>query len=432
MLALLSTANAQPLAGRHFLDNGTIRLGVDLGEGGAIVYLSQEGGPNMINNLDLGRQIQMSFYSGPAPYAPNGKQPAKVWEKLGWNPIQTGDYYGHASQTTEFESKGVYLHLVCIPMLWPLDNEPADCVLEESIWLDGNTVHVHNRLINHRPDLIQYPAHTQELPAIYSNGPWYRLLSYIGSKPFTGAPLTQLTREPPLDTYPGQTFNATEQWAALVDTTGSGFGIVEPGAQAIGGMFSGVPGAGGERDSATGYLSPRQTEVLDSNIDYSFDYTLVVGSVEQIRDYAYCHVPRPSPPSYLFKTDRQHWYYINAIDEGWPIQGELRVRMDQDDPQLIGPPGFWQASDAPKLKIEAAFNTLDDNAQVFWSRLDKPWFEESRSVRFKVIPDGKFHRYTVKLSASPEYKGVITGLRFDPVDKGNPGGEVRIRKIGFR
>ena len=58
-----------------YLDNGKIKIGVDLDLGGAITFLAPAGKKNMINNYDYGRQIQMSFYSGPVPYVVDGKSP---------------------------------------------------------------------------------------------------------------------------------------------------------------------------------------------------------------------------------------------------------------------------------------------------------------------------------------------------------------------
>src|SRR6266446_2894152 len=67
-----------------YLDNGVIRLGVNLELGGAITYLSKsKSHTNLINSYDWGRQIQMSHYSGPVPFAPRGKQPKKEWAGLG-------------------------------------------------------------------------------------------------------------------------------------------------------------------------------------------------------------------------------------------------------------------------------------------------------------------------------------------------------------
>lgn len=84
------------------LENDKICFGADLSIGGSITLLSLKNGPNMINSHDWGSQIQMSFYSGPQPYEPNGKKPSKNWEKLGWNPIQSGDYSGVPAKVLGF------------------------------------------------------------------------------------------------------------------------------------------------------------------------------------------------------------------------------------------------------------------------------------------------------------------------------------------
>jgi len=188
--------------GVRYLDNGRIRLGVDLDKGGSITYLAKAGGENMVNSADLGRQIQMSFYSGPVPYAPGGKQPADVWKGLGWNPIQTGDFYGHPSQVLEFHTDEETIYLKCIPMHWPLDDVLGECTFEEWIRLEGNVAIVKNRLVMIRPDKTQYQARDQELPAIYTNGPWYRLMSYTGDTPFTKGRLSEMTNRTPQSAFP--------------------------------------------------------------------------------------------------------------------------------------------------------------------------------------------------------------------------------------
>jgi len=74
-----------------YIENGFIKLGIDLNLGGAITYLSDKvKDENIINNWDWGRQVQMSFYSGPVPFEPDGKKAHKAWTFIGWNPIQSG------------------------------------------------------------------------------------------------------------------------------------------------------------------------------------------------------------------------------------------------------------------------------------------------------------------------------------------------------
>ena len=90
MLAVTSwTAAAEPRM--SFLENGSIKVGVDLDLGGAITWLSKADGVNRVNNFDHGRQIQLSYFSGPVPFETPDQKPSDHWRHLGWNPIQAGD-----------------------------------------------------------------------------------------------------------------------------------------------------------------------------------------------------------------------------------------------------------------------------------------------------------------------------------------------------
>jgi hypothetical protein len=427
LAALCLVTMGAPPATMSYLDNGVIRVGVDLTIGGAITWVSKSGSDvNLINSADWGRQIQMSHYSGPVPFQPPGTRLSKAWEGLGWNPIQSGDCFGNRSKVVDQRNDGKELYVKCIPMQWPLDNVPGECTYECWIRLRGSTALVRSRMVNHRSDRTQYPGRDQELPAIYTNGPWYRLITYDGDKPFTGDKLREI---PPQ--FPWVGWQATENWAALVDDHDFGLGVYEPGVYRMIGGFAGKPGKGGPKDGPTGYIAPLHAEILDWNIDYDYRYTLIVGTLDEIRKTVSALAQKPAPPNYVFEKDRQHWRYVNATDTGWPIRGELDVKLEANDPQLLGPAAFWLARDAPRLTIRAAFHTDPAQAVLFWSRHDAPGFTEARSVPFDIVPDGKMHTYVLDLSRSPEYRGAITGLRFDPIPAGKPGDWVRIQSIGF-
>ena len=410
-----------------WLDNGTIRLGVDLQIGGAITWLSRSGdAANLVNGFDWGRQIQMSYYAGPVPFIAGNKRPAKNWEGLGWNPIQVGDDFGHRAQVLEERNDGHSLYVKCIPMQWPLDDVPGECTFESWLELEGAAVHARCRLVNARADHTLYPARGQELPAVYTNGPWNRIVTYTGAKPFTNDAVTELAPKPPPQ---WDAWDATESWSALVDAAGSGLGVWNPGCLHFVGGFNGKPGAGGPQDSACGYLAPGRLEILDHNITHEYRYDLVVGTVEEIRAHVY-RQPRPAFVEWRFKADRQGWRWERATDAGWPIRGELAVQLTEDDPALVSPRFVAAAETAPVLVIEAAFaNVAAPRAQIFWSSLEKPGFAESRSIRFEGKSDDAFHEYRIRLADSPEYRGAITQVRFDPAD--NAGGAVRVRAIRF-
>ncbi|MDT8303468.1 MAG: hypothetical protein RQ760_18455 [Sedimentisphaerales bacterium] len=417
-----------------YLDNGNIRVGINIELGGSITYLADaKEKTNIINNHDWGRQIQMSFYSGPNPFTPNGKQPSKTWAGLGWNPIQSGDYAGNRSGVVEHRNDGKVLYVKCVPMQWPLDDEPGECTFETWIQLEKNTALVRSRINNKRADKTQYSGRGQELPAVYTNGPWYRLMSYTGERPFTGDKLSRFRKRwtsfADVDGDPWENWLATENWAALIDDNNWGLGVFKPDTYSFKGGFFGVPGKGGSKDAPTGYISPIQAEILDHNIQYEYEYRLILGTLDEIRRYVYEHSAGKSLPDYRFEKDRQHWVYRNAVDTGWPIEGKLHVKLERNDPQLIGPTGFWLASDTPRIFIHAACRTHDINARLYWKTREENRFTNNKSVSFNLNPDGQYHIYEIDLSDCQDFKGAITGLRLDPVNTGKEGDYIEIKSI---
>lgn len=124
-----------------FLDNGTIRIGVDLERGGAIHWLSLTGTrDNVINSADLGRYVQQSYYSGPCPYLPAGTRQHPAWAGWCWNPIQVGDVYGNPARLLAVRNDGHTLYTKCVPMQWALDDVPGECTFETWIELVGSLV----------------------------------------------------------------------------------------------------------------------------------------------------------------------------------------------------------------------------------------------------------------------------------------------------
>ncbi|WP_332368705.1 hypothetical protein [Spirosoma telluris] len=202
---------------RLYLENDKIRMGIDLNAGGAITYLTEAGSSvNMVNSRDLGRQIQTSIYAGPYPYSVNGKDPVYQWRYLGWNPVQTGDYYNHPAQVVSYQQGQNTLYVKTIPLIWPLFNEPADCTFEHWIELKDNTIHVRCKIVVNRADTTQYESRTQEVPCVYLNGPYYRMITYTGLKPFTNDAVSEYTNQEVTNRY------GSENWIALLNAEGRG------------------------------------------------------------------------------------------------------------------------------------------------------------------------------------------------------------------
>lgn len=393
-----------------FVTNRTITVGVDLAKGGSIVHLSGQNGRNLVNDHDLGRQIQASFYSGPKPYG----QPAPQWQGWNWNPIQSGDVHGNGAQVAAWKVEGTTIYTRVRPYQWALRKVRCECIFETWLRLDGRSVHMRTRMNNDRPDHTQYPATTQELPAVYTVGALRHLVSYTGSAPFTGAAVTALPTR-----FPWTDWLATEGWSAYLDDDGMGLGVISPSAQTFAGGFSGPLRDGDAQADQTGYIAPLLKEILDHNIRYSSEATLVVGTLADIRAAAQAAVTQQTRPDYLFATDRQHWWYLNGHDEGWPIRGGLRFVADGEDPQMFAPKRAFSADSVPVLHMSAVFTGPQRTAQLFWTTYSDSGFNEAHSMRFEVQPDGKAHSYSLNMSEQPSWSGIITGLRFDPPGVGN-------------
>ncbi len=430
-------ARAQEFSGESTLDNGTIKIGIDLGIGGAIVYLaSSNGGDNLINSHDWGRQVQMSFYSGPVPFTPNGKEPHATWRGLGWNPIQSGDCYDNRSKVLAHTNDGAAIYVKCVPMQWPLDNEPGECTFESWITLEGATARVRSKIINARGDTTQYPGRGQELPAIYTNGTHYRLFTYASDAPFTNAPLRQITKV--WDTSKGvnveggpwDNWYGTENWAALVNTDDFGVGVWSPGTYSFTGGFAGKPGAGEPKDGPTGYIAPVRREILDHNIEYAYDYVLIVGTLDAIRKHVYDHADKERLPNYAFAADRQSWTLRDAHDTGWPVQGGWTILLDSEDAVIEGPDAFWDAAAMPKIAVRAAFDTGQASTTLRWHRFNADGSSASSELAFDVIPDGVMRTYLIDLAASPEYRGPIQRISLFPKAAPSSSRRVTIESIG--
>ena len=337
-----------------YIENDRIRLGINLALGGVVTYLAQHGHPNLINSHDWGRQVQMSFYSHPVPFHPEGFDMNENWRSIGWNPIQCGDCFGHRSTILDYRCENGEIYVKCIPMHWPLDNHPGECTFETWYRLNGDRVEVTARLNNARPDTTQYPARGQELPAVYTNGVWYKLVSYTGNEPFTGAPVTELcTRENGLG-WPWVSYNATEHWAALVDDSNYGLGVYNPVTSSFIGGFSGEKGIGGPKDRHTGYISPILPEILDHDIVYTYHYSLIVGTLDSIRaEAAALNAARTDSLAWEFSCDRSHFHYRDITDAGLPQNSCLEFDFIPNS-ALTAPPQFIPAS-SRRIILDAAF-----------------------------------------------------------------------------
>jgi hypothetical protein len=413
-----------------YLENEQVRIGMDLALGGAVTFLSSKERPgNLINSADLGRQIQMSHYSGPWPFETADKKPNKSWAGLGWNPIQTGDCYLNPSKVVEHRNDGRELYIKCIPMQWPHNDLPGDCLFETWTTLEGPIVHMRFRCTNQRSDQTFYRPCAQELPAVYTISKLDRLMAYTGDKPFTGDVLTHVTNDWHKP-WPWTRFIATERWAALVGSDDWGIGVFKED----GGEFhGGIHGEGRSADpkhGSTAYVAPIHMENFDHNIVYEHRTDLMVGKLDAIRE-RFTSKAVKTPPQSVFKGDRQHWTLRDATDQGFPLKGAWRITFGDKTPHLESTIRCWRAEDGPSMELEAAHKGKTTQLRVFWKLLGDEQWDKRKSLTLDLNSNGEFSLYRLKLSDSPEYKGLITAIAIEPEAGFASGDQLLIKGIGI-
>ena len=411
-----------------YLDNGTIKIGVDLNLGGSITCLMSDTGNtmNLVNSADTGREIQQSYYSDSTVDT--------------WNPVQAGDRYGNHSTVLNWNNSGSELYVKTRPLLWLSNNVPAECIMENWITVSDNVATVRNRLTNLRtngPETLTALTMFQELPAVYTVGTLSHLKTYTGIHPFTGGDATEITTGDPTG---WKTWRATENWAAYVNDSNYGLGVYHPGVGLMQGGFAGTRDVGGPTDTNTGYISPLRRETLDHNIIYDYSYQLIVGSLDNVRSYVNANQP-DTRPDYHFTGDRQGWTYEDsASDTGFPIGDHLHVEMAAGpDPLMMGPICAFQASDVQKLYVRAAYHLTNPTpdqlrGEIYWET-NNGWgdstevFSATQRCGFDIIPDGQYHTYELDLASVETWSGLITALRFDPAMGANAGDYVDVQFI---
>lgn len=442
----------------RYISNDQIKLGANLALGGSITYLaSVEGGisdntHNIVNNYDFGRQIQMSAYAGPSPYYVPGKTASDTWASLGWNPIQAGDAYNHGSRVIAFYQTSDFMYIKLRPNHWPYDDAPGECTFEVTYRLVDNCVDVQYRINMERVDWTeeeiaqlveetgqsaeyfqthtntqQYYATTIEAPAVYVNGNWYKNVTYTGTKPFTNDSLTETINF--VQTSASWTdFICTESWMAFVTAdTGYGLGLYNPRTtQFIAGFGGekGGPNGNDDRGYSTGYMTAGLLEIMDYNLAYDGGYTLILGTVEQIRGAVYdFNGTNEREQNYDFtQNNRLGWNYGSdwasyITDKGYLNQDCLDFQLLEEGGILVSPNTFFTTQSNKTLEIDAAFTRDEAQEESFLVNLRFTLYagvplHMNASDQYAYVPvrftaDGQRRTYTISLEDCYEYASAL-------------------------
>lgn len=263
-----------------FLDNGTIKIGLNRSKGASISWLSwNEHRTNVVNHADPGRLIQQSYYAGRTlDRQADGQSPA--WSPWSWNPIQGGGV-GSWARVVKLELRDQTLYGETIPKLWDMPNEEAAAVMRQWTQFEPgmpNVVVVKCQFESRREKNDRWGdavKNSQEIPACYFTRKFSRFRSYLGNG----------------------------QWREETQPPGPPWGIAKPPRNAMGCfcpngqgivVFSpsathhwnfGPHGGGASDNPAAGpciHIAPIDRVPLGPQSTYRYRYWLTVGTAEQI------------------------------------------------------------------------------------------------------------------------------------------------------
>src|SRR5439155_8993817 len=252
----------------------------------------------------------------------------------------------------------------------------------------------------------------------YAIADLYRVLTYRGPAPFSDLPLQRID-----DTSsPAEGWTATEHWAACVNSENFGLGVYSPARTPFLGEFFGSPG-GGEWDSATCYLSPRQTARLFKKSIYNYKYYLMVGTVDEIRQSIYELESRlsagmNSEQTWGFTADRnfEGWTTSETVAPVGVLSGSLSGIATDTDPYLVSPSTGKSASLLKHVVVRPKNSTPSTQAKLFFRTLASNSWSDSKSKVVTIKPNSDYTEYTFDMSGVPGWTGTVTRLRLDPID----------------
>lgn len=262
-------ANPEVASQTRFVDNGKLKIGVDLSSGGSIFWFSElSQDRNLLNHADRGRFIQQSYY---------GKSDGSLWVKKPWrwNPVQGGDYKGKPARVVETKGDAQNLYVRSVPVNWAGGQDIEDCRMEQWISFSGNTAKVRYRFVYRGED--KHPAVHQELPAVFIDYDLADLVYQDSKAPWTGAPIK---KDRP--GWPNEGRTTTENWAGFVGEDGRGVGVFFPGTDRI--TTYRHPGPAGPKGGGCSYFAPIRTMAIVPGTDFRYEIHLTIGTAEEMRE----------------------------------------------------------------------------------------------------------------------------------------------------
>ncbi|MCB1275675.1 hypothetical protein [Prosthecobacter sp.] len=257
---LLLVVPAQAAEDWHYLDNGQVRLGVNLNAGACIGWFSKSGSQdNLLNAYDVGRYVQQSYY---------GDEDGSDWNGKPWryNPVQGGSWKNAPAEVMATKSDAMSFYAKTKPRHWATGAFTPECVMEEWLRLDGGLARLKFKMTWTGDK--EHKARHQELPALF-------VTPKLDTLVFADANQKLVRKQPG---FPNEYIKVGEPWCAWVDANDHGLGLFMPHTtQAT--CYRVRHGNKGD----CSYVAPIQTFALKPGLVFEYEVVLTIGSLEEIR-----------------------------------------------------------------------------------------------------------------------------------------------------
>lgn len=429
------------------------RIGVDYQAGGSFrqLYSPASSTENMINNHDLGRQLQWAIYGWDIPWL-SFQQPHPYWLGIGWDPIQTGDMSTPSRVTQWYESSdGKSIYFRTVPQMWGYFDLACECHVDNYVKIKDKVVEQTQILYNKRTDSFQNLPRGQDVGGGFLNSPYYKIKFYEGDQPWTSGALTDwdLTSDVPAGIKDSDKNNAhfwtPENWMYLYSPAkGNGVGVWGQEAK-----FSATYEGRKDEPGWTEYSGDYGTfgthirnDHIDRNVVYKFESAFVFGSAEDTRAYAYTRRNDTRKIDADFSKDKQHWWANVAYAENemtqYPHPGYWGVDFTSKVTNFASPTLSVPASSYTKLEIVAAVTGQQvpatitllkhrNNARQYNNQYGTAY--DDLYYSFQPVADGQFRTYTIDLSTNPQYGGILSQMYLDFNMQPGAGRGVKIKSI---
>ena len=260
-----------------YIDNGTLRLGVDRSRGACIGFLGESSTKrNLLNHFDEGRFIQQSYY---------GQTDGSEWNGKPWvyNPIQGGSWKRVPAKVTGFHinEDATETTATITPRHWATGELRPEMVMQQTLTLDGDLAILHFKMTYDGPDQGN-PRH-QEMPAVFIDG---ALKNFIYTKDGV------LTRAEPRilaengrEGVEGVGYDkSSSEWVAYLNDEDWGIGIYTPGTKSFTCYRALGDGTSGPDGSMASYVSPIRTFALKTGLELEYTAYVTIGTLEEIRE----------------------------------------------------------------------------------------------------------------------------------------------------